>query len=391
VTVVIKLPMAGPNDEFAEIIVWHKKKDDFVHKGDLLCAAETTKAVMDIEAEASGYLVPLVEEGQSVRTGEPIAALTEHVGEDISSMLAPVVKAESRSTKDDRRWTKKAELLARRHGLSLDDLVKKFPDTVIGEAEVLSALEPSASNLPGSQTVVQVEAGEEVERVLILGGARGGGATLVLDALARIPGQCAVGILDRDAGTHGQTIMGVPVLGPTSMAEELWHSGKFDAAIIAFNSNLDERATLFEDFAGRGIRFANVCDVTVISRLNVRLGAGNVILASSYLGPYATIGDNNFLSSQTCIEHHCRLGSHCAFGPSVTFSGRVTVGNKVRFGTNIAVEPDVNIGDDVVIASGATLTRSIPANSIVKARVDYAIRPRREHPKAHKRGNTTGT
>jgi acetyltransferase-like isoleucine patch superfamily enzyme len=166
------------------------------------------------------------------------------------------------------------------------------------------------------------------------------------------------------------------MLGSTSLAVELWDSGRFDGAVIAFNANLDERMALFEELTGRGVRFTNVVDVTSIIRLNVRMGVGNVILASSYFGPYAKIGDNNFLSAGTHIEHHCRLGNHCAFGPAVTFSGRVTVGNKVRFGTNIAAEPDVEIGDNCVIASGSILTRSIPANSIVKARVDYTIRPR---------------
>jgi len=379
-SVLIRLPLAGANDEFAEITAWLKKKDEFVNKGDLICAIETTKAVMDIEAIASGYLVPLVEAGKTVRVGEPLAAVTDSLGEDVSSLLAAAAKTTATPARTDRRWTKKAEMMAGRHGIDLSQLWERHGGKVIGEAEVkvfLGSAETATSAAPQNQATEVVS---QAERVLILGGASGGGAGLVLDALSRIPSQRAVGVLDRDPELKGKSILNVPVLGPTSMAEELWNARMFDGAIIAFNSNLDERAALFEDLSRRGVRFTNVVDVTAMCRLNVRMGTGNIILAACYLGPWATIGDNNFLSSHTCIEHHCSLGSHCAFGPSVTFSGRVTVGDKVSFATNIAVEPDINIGDDAVIASGAILTRSIPANSIVKARVDYTIRTRQ--PKA---------
>ena len=141
-------------------------------------------------------------------------------------------------------------------------------------------------------------------------------------------------------------------------------------------STADERAALFDNLVRRGVRFTNVIDITTTIRLNVRIGTGNVILALCYIGPFATVGDNNFLSSYTCIEHDCRLGSHCAFGPAVSLSGRVSIGNKVRFETKIAIEPDVSIGDDVIVSSSSVLTRSIPAKSVVKARVSYTVRPR---------------
>src|SRR5258706_2336786 len=226
-------------------------------------------------------------------------------------------------------------MMAGRYGINLNQLLEMHDGKIIGEAEVTAFLESTrVSRENEAQDQVPARVADQVERVLVLGGARGGGAALVLDALARIPSQRAVGILDRDPDLKGQALLGVPVLGPSTMVEELWNAGEFDGAVIAFNSSLDERAALFEDLSHRGVRFTNIVDVTSMCRLNVRMGTGNIILAACYLGPWASMGDNNFLSSHTSIEHHCRLGSHCVFGPSVTFSGRVTVGNKVKFATN---------------------------------------------------------
>ena len=40
------------------------------------------------------------------------------------------------------------------------------------------------------------------------------------------------------------------------------------------------------------------------------------------------------------------------------------IGDRVLFGTGIHVEPDITIGDDCVVASGVTLTQSVPPRVI---------------------------
>ncbi|HZP83017.1 MAG TPA: biotin/lipoyl-containing protein [Chthonomonadaceae bacterium] len=374
----VPLPMIGANEDSALVVMWRKAPGELVKRGEILCEVETTKAVVEIEAEADGHLHLLAKEGETVRTGEPLAALLDSPEEDVAPLLAAASTAKAAPaapvTTGERRWTKKAEILARRLNLSIEQVAESVPNGVVGEAEVLAFQSRQGQTEETPQTASTQRPG--IERVLILGGARGGGAELILDALARIPHQHPVGILDRDPALHGQLVSGVPVLGPTSQAEDFWRSGQCDAVIIAFNSNLEERARLFEELSGRGVPFTNVIDATADVRATAQIGTGNAILACCHIGPYAVVGDNNFLSTFTCIEHHCRLGSHCAFGPSVAFSGRVTVGNGVRFGMSIAVEPDVTIGDNVIIASGSVLTRSIPSNSIVKARIEQIVRPR---------------
>ncbi len=92
------------------------------------------------------------------------------------------------------------------------------------------------------------------------------------------------------------------------------------------------------------------------------------------VGACAVIGDNNFFSAFTGIEHHCKIGSGCTFGPGVITSSRVYIGDKVKFGTGIFIEPGINIGDNSIVASGSILTIDVPADSICKSSIETTIR-----------------
>ncbi|AOY01890.1 DapH/DapD/GlmU-related protein [Jeongeupia sp. USM3] len=75
------------------------------------------------------------------------------------------------------------------------------------------------------------------------------------------------------------------------------------------------------------------------------------------------------------------------YGEVYASSGRVTIGNNVFFGFNVTLLKGVSIGDNCIIGTGAVVTRSIPANSVVAgvpARVicsidEYRDKRRAEH------------
>jgi sugar O-acyltransferase (sialic acid O-acetyltransferase NeuD family) len=212
------------------------------------------------------------------------------------------------------------------------------------------------------------------QRILIIGG--GNGAVQILDALALLPRQRAVAILDDNGAIHGKRIGGVPVLGAIDLgwAVEMAAAGLFDAAVISISTNIGVRARIFEQWKSRGIAFANVIHPSSVVGMNVAWGEGNVVMAFCHFGACAMVGDNNFLSAYCSIEHHCVLGSHCSFGPSVVTSSRVQIGDRVRFGTGIAIEPGIRIGADTTIASGLALTQHVPERSLLKAHVGYSVR-----------------
>ena len=367
----VRVPLVSTNEDTVTLVAWRKAPGDQVQRGEVLCSVETTKANVEVEAEHSGYLRHLAEPGQRVRIGDPLGALVDRPDEDHSSLVAAT--APQAAQPEERRWTKKAALVAARLGVDLESLAVELAGATITEADVRAA---QARGQRGADLVDDQFPAGRPERILLLGGAAGGGS-IVIDALSRTPGQRAVGVLDNNPATHGHNVMGVPVLGPISRAEEIWQSGICDGVVIAFvGGPLEDRVALFERLTAAGLRFSNVIDPSAGVRSHVVLGCGNLVMANSYLAACVTLGNNNFLASHTCIEHHSRVGSHCLFGPRVTITGAVTIGDRVKFGAAVAVEPYLTIGDDALIASGCILTADVPSNTVVKARVSHVAQAR---------------
>lgn len=371
-SLVIQIPVLNNNDESATLVEWLKSSGDFVKKGETICAIETTKSVADIEAESEGYLSPLFEAGEEVAVGAAIAVLMDCAEDDVNAFLESLKQPKS----SDRKWTKKALLTAKRRGVDLEKLSEAHPGKVLNESDVLAAdVSLEVASVDVKDLLDDKYPKLRKERVLLIGGGRGGGV-VTLDALSQSPDQRAVGILDNDPTLHGKTMMGVPILGPSDMAINLWKEKVFDAAIIVVTANLDERASLFEKLKKEGVRFTNVIDPSVKIKLNVSLGVGNLIMGSSYLSSCVEIGDNNFFASHTCIEHHSIVGDHCTFGPRCTTSGAVTIGNRVKMGMGVLIEPYLSIGEKSLIPSGAVVTQNIPKNSVLKMQQVHSIHSR---------------
>jgi sugar O-acyltransferase (sialic acid O-acetyltransferase NeuD family) len=377
----VKLPQIGANEDVAFLIEWQVQPGERVQVGQALCTVETTKSVVDIEAERAGFAYPLVAEGVEVAVETPIAVIAddEERWQTVRAwaQTQTAVADPSSSETPARSWTKKAELLARRHNVSIETLLAMHDSERLTAADaerLIARLQESPRPAAVRDLVDDVFPHNRIERVLILGG--GDGAVQVLDAIAHAPHQRAVAILDDNEALWGKSMMGVPILGGMEQVAQMWEEGRFDAAIISISSNLTVRARLFEQWRGQGVPFTNIIAPNVMVHSNVRMGRGNLIMSNARLGAGAQLGDNNFLSAFVNLEHHNRLGSHCTFGPMVTTSGRVRIGDRVTFGAGVFIEPHLTIGDDCIIASGSIIRANIPANVVVKTHIQQSIRPR---------------
>jgi len=371
---IVVTPQLSVNDQSAVVVEWGKEDGQFVKKGEIVGSLETSKSVVEVEAEEDGYFRPVARAGDRVPVGGALFVLTDAPADPLEPILAAVKTdraAPAEGPGDERRWTKKAELLAARHGIDIADIPAVG---VVREADVEQYVRSKKAHGPTDDLIDGVYAANRAERILLIGGGRG--AVQVLDVVWRMGSQRPVGIVDDNPAATGKRIMGVEVLGTTDLVPKLREDGVFDRLVIAFSNVLDARARLFEEMSGRGMEFANVIDPSVRIHSNVSMGTGNVIIANCRIGACAQLGDNNFLSAYVNLEHHNVLGSHCTFGPGVMTSSRVRIGNRVRFGTGIFIEPGVSVGDESIVASGAVIASHVPARTIVKTRVETLIRPR---------------
>lgn len=373
------LPTLNVNEESA-VIYWEVENGAAIRKGQVIALTEVSKATVELEADADGYLYQLVPHGESADFGASLAVIHEKAGLSAEEVKGLVVQTAEPTASAAKAWTKKAELLAAAKGIQISEVPSAGEK--ITEADVVSyaerrkktATKVAALDFSGvKDTADDLFPTNRRPRLLLVGG--GAAAVLVLDVVFRCNEYKPVGILDDDKRLAGKTVFGVPVVGAIDRAVELWKEGFYDAVVISISTALVFRRKVFNALREQGIPFANVIDPSSTVHMNVQMGQGNIILGKCRIGPCTIVGDNNFVSAYTNIEHHNRLGSHCTFGPAVCTSGLVEIESSVKFGTGIFIEPFVKIGEESVVASGAVLVAPVPPNSLVRTRMNYTVKP----------------
>lgn len=185
----VKMPKVGLSDESSIIVQWHKKKGDFVKKGELLFTIQTDKATFDVEAEVDGTIlevfyregeeVPVLttvciigspEEATGDFTASSIQELEKNVSEkSMSSVDEDSLEREISGEKDggargattgnseDRiKISPRAKNLAERAGVDYRHTTPTGPEGRIIERDILAQMEsgdmisPVSSEVPGS-------------------------------------------------------------------------------------------------------------------------------------------------------------------------------------------------------------------------------------------------
>lgn len=361
----IILPTEDVNSNSAKIVDWYIKDSQEVNKGDLLYSFETTKSLIDVEAEEEGFLLILAQKDTEAEYNSVVGVIFESL-EELESYKKNNAKKVARST--DYTVTKKANQLAIQYNLDLAELGIKG---IIKESDVEAFL--NKKGLKKSEMIIMnpgdLPAG--VKKVLVLGA--GFGAMQVIDILLHDPSVQLVGCLDDDKSLHGKGIFGVPVLGGMDILEKLYSEKVFSHSIISISTSIPARVSLYEKLKSFQIPLVNaICPSTRVNR-TVIVGEGNVIASNCHIGVATVIGDNNFISSNASIEHHNLIGSHNTTGPGVQTSSRVKIGDRIKFGMGIHMQPGISIGSNSLVSSGAILIKSVPDNSAVRIQPNYKI------------------
>jgi sugar O-acyltransferase (sialic acid O-acetyltransferase NeuD family) len=376
----VVIPQEDVNSETALIVAWLVSDGAMVKKNQPICEIETTKVVFEVTAPADGWLVWGGEEGREVRFNVPIGLVVETEDAIATAREQLYAQQQGSPVKVEEigfpgKMTEKARRLVEEHGI----LVSQLPDKpILTERDILPLIDNKEDYYsPLDQRIYPVEHTKvRVQRTLVLGA--GLGAMQVVDILAHDLRVQVVGYLDDNSELHGKTIYGLPILGSSRLAEEWFHSGRCDAAIISVSTSNAVRRRWYEWLKSIGIPLVNAVDPTAKLNRGVLLGEGNVICAFVHVGVETRIGNNNFLSAYTSIDHHNLWGSHITTGPAVATSGCVEVEDDVKMGTGIFIQPYIAIGRGAQIASGAILTRSVPAMHAAKTRVNTTLTPLRE-------------
>lgn len=158
----VYVPRVNNNDDVVKVVHIAVAMGDAVAPGDLLMEVETEKAVVEVAAERSGYVVSLLcEAGQTIAVGA-VALWLGTRGDEVVPQAAS--GPEVTSSKSTGEMTAKARLLLRRYGLAADTIPRAGPRLLATDIEAYLATQPrSSAATPTFSEFVELPAPAETE------------------------------------------------------------------------------------------------------------------------------------------------------------------------------------------------------------------------------------
>jgi acetyltransferase-like isoleucine patch superfamily enzyme len=360
----VLIPTPDVNSEHGVVVTWFVDNHQWVEEGADLVEVETSKAVLEVVAPHSGFVLHLAALKDEVSLTDPIALLFDDV-EALKGHEARVVAEREAAASATAGVRASVKAIKRAEELGVD--LSSFDGSRLITVKDIEAVAAASATVDYARMPAPLSAAQGVQRILLIGA--GLGATQVIDIFAGRPEQAAVAIVDDKREKWGSFVCDVPVVGGPDRVAELFREGRFDAAVVAISTSVEARRRFRLLCQEAGVPLANAIDRTAKIATDVELGTGNVICAFCHFGTSARVGDNNFFSAFNSFDHHNVIANDVSTGPGVMTSSRVSVGERVRLGTGIHIEPGVELGDRVQVASGATIVRSVPADHIVKTKI----------------------
>jgi acetyltransferase-like isoleucine patch superfamily enzyme len=334
-----------------------------VNKGDILFALESSKSVIEIESEYSGYFYISRNVGENISVGEILYIISENPLDNQSLELIFKEDKPKESLNNNSQILKtitlKASKLIEKHNLD----AHIFEEEVITEKLVLNYVSKNSGSVTNLDN--NISNFNKIKKIAFIGA--GQGLIQALDIVYSLGNLIPTAIYDDTEDKQGSIIYNIPIVGKVNVSQIMddYKSKKFDLIIITVSTAIDFRSSVFEQLSDLGVEFANLIHPSSNVGFNTTLGVGNIILAQTSVGACTVIGNNNFISAHCNIEHHNTLGNNCTFGPGVMTSGNVQIKNNIKFGTGVFIEPKVTIESCAIISSGSIITRNISENSVV--------------------------
>lgn len=360
----LRVPLLNANEEEVVIVEVRVREGDPVRAGDLVCMIETTKATLDVEAPAVGFIRKLsVKKGERVRVGAVICAVTASPDEVVT------LPAESTKESSDLRATRKARELAEQNGLELRELRQ---DSIIKEADVRAYLAKRSGRTAPARTgleeiAVRIKTLAEGVKPAVIYGARGHAKILIDLVRGSHPELGIVAAIDDSADSPSE-VLGVPVIGGSSMFAELQKLKVEDALLgIGFVTNPQMRKGVYDRLAGQGFRIPNLVHRSAILEPSVSMGAAAQIFAGAIVGAAVRLGEDVTLNGGVIVAHDCVIGDHSHLTPGCILAGDVRVGESSLIGMGATVYMGVRIGNNVVISNGCHVMKDVPDGTIVRA------------------------
>jgi sugar O-acyltransferase (sialic acid O-acetyltransferase NeuD family) len=351
---IIRAPQVNANDAEVSLTAWKDQPGARVEVGDVVCEVETTKAAVEVTAEAAGFVFPYVEPGASARVGDPLGWILEandpKQAQALKDALSRPIDAAGPAI------SRKAQDAMARLGLTPADFAG-FDTVRESDVEVRAR---SLAKGPYAQDPRVEQLTPSPQSLLIYGS--GSQAVTVLDAVqAGAPFEVAAFI---DFSPRSEELSGLPVIHAAHL--EQLHGRGFRLAHICLPDHAQE-ARLAAELESLGFELTTVLHPTASVAPAARIGRNVFMGALTIVGPDAELADRVRVLNGASVAHHSKVGEGSRISDGARIAGNVTVGRDCLIGLNATVNLRLNVGDRVTVNSGANVYQHVPAGAAVRA------------------------
>jgi sugar O-acyltransferase (sialic acid O-acetyltransferase NeuD family) len=171
-----------------------------------------------------------------------------------------------------------------------------------------------------------------------------------------------LGFLDDDPSRHGDSILGVPVIGSSEAVHE--HPDARVVACVASPTDPPRRLRLVERLGLPDERYATLIHPAAVVPASAVVGPGTVLHAATVLTADVRLGTHVAVMPATVLTHDDVVEDGVTFGAGVRLAGNVTVERGAYVGSGALVRENLVIGAGAVVGMGAVVTASVPAGEI---------------------------
>lgn len=355
----ILIPKETVSDDSYKISSLLFKNGDVVKKGETLGSFETSKADMDIESPADGFIFYTdVKTGSTISVGE-IFAIVNTVNEYPEALTLEIARKKKVLSESNQgtnsagteglRISKSAKELIEKHNIDLAIFKGK---KLVTKEDVELALKKAGSRVKNINR----------PKVVIIGA--GGHAKICIDII-RQNGIYEIAGLTAN-GDAGNSVMGVPVLGTDDeVLAKAFKDGVRNAVIgIGALKNPSLRQSIFKKLEQIGFNMPTIIHPKAILEPSAIVGQGCQIMAGAIIGSDVIISNNCVINAGSITSHDCFLEENVHLTPGAILAGDVYVGENAVIGMGAAVYLGVTIGSNSVVLNNVSVIKDVPENAV---------------------------
>jgi sugar O-acyltransferase (sialic acid O-acetyltransferase NeuD family) len=167
-----------------------------------------------------------------------------------------------------------------------------------------------------------------------------------------------LGFLDDNPERQGETVGGLPVLGPVETVHE-----RPEAAVAIATGRPDNyvsRRLIADRLALDEARYATIVHPSATVGETCEVGAGSILLAHADLTADVTVGSQVAVMPQVVIPHDTSIGDFATLTSGVRLGGSCQVGEGAYIGSGACLLQEIEVGAWAMVGMGSVVTRDVP-------------------------------